>query len=77
MTCNELLDLEFPSVNGAGAEQRGGSGNGSLWAGFKSVVELKVKPRLQWVRSFSSQILLRKAAAEKPNPGVELSPEEL
>lgn len=27
-------------------DQKGG--NGSLWVDFKSVVELKVKPRLQW-----------------------------
>lgn len=51
-TCNESLALGFPSVKGAGSEQRERDQkdprSGSLWADFKPVVELKVRPRLQW-----------------------------
>lgn len=71
------LPLPCDRVSG---EQRGDQkdpGNRSLWADFKSVVELKAKPRLAsvgwWVRSSSRQLLLRKGAEEKLNPGLELS----
>lgn len=53
---------------------------GNLWADFKPVLELKVKPRFQCedkLDLFFSQLLLRNGAEGKPNPGLELSPSKM
>lgn len=70
-------------MNGAGAEQSGDQkvpGNRSLWAHFKSVVELKVKPRLQWdgrLDLLLASFCLEREQKRSLSLGLSCPPEEL